>query len=92
MPHNKMTALTIHLPFVGFTYTNNSMISDNPPCLATSDSGGGGGSERRRKESVDNRNLIKEENSRLLVEVENLKKQASTAAGSGKSADGKGYV
>lgn len=30
MPPN-MTALTLHLPFVGFTYTTGSALCDNPP-------------------------------------------------------------
>ena len=33
MPPSRMTALTVHLPFVGFTFTQHSCLSDNPPCL-----------------------------------------------------------
>lgn len=30
-PPLNMSALTFHLPFVGFTYTNSSILGDNPP-------------------------------------------------------------
>ena len=65
MPPNKMTALTVHLPFVGFTYTNNSKISDNPP-----KSGKVGDSP----DSAD-AGMLKTENSRLNREIDHLKRQ-----------------
>ena len=65
MPPNKMTALTVHLPFVGFTFTNNSRISDNPPVAgATGDS-----------PDSSEVTMIKTENNRLHREVDALKKQ-----------------
>ena len=65
MPPNKMTALTVHLPFVGFTFTNKSRISDNPPKR-----GGSGDSP----DSADT-SMLKTENSRLNREIDNLKRQ-----------------
>ena len=81
MPHNKMTALTVHLPFVGFTYTNNSQLSDNPPCPPDSDSTPNEGADI---------NKLKDEKAQLQLEVEDLKKQLSAGSGlgSGKSSDG----
>ena len=37
----KVTALTIHLPFVGFTYTNGSKLCGRPPVSSASESGAG---------------------------------------------------
>ena len=65
MPPNKMTALTVHLPFVGFTFTNSSKISDNPPVA------GATGDSPDSSEVA----IIKTENSRLHREVDTLKKQ-----------------
>ena len=82
MPTNKMTALTVHLPFVGFTFTNCSSLSDNPPT-----SRGGKGSPQ---ESV-NSGHLRTENSRLQAEVEELKKQVASA-GVLKAADRKCFL
>lgn len=84
MPTNKMTALTVHLPFVGFTFTHNSKISDNPPrpLAASADSAETG-------DAIDS--SLKDENCRLLAEMESLKKQATTSTSSlalGKGTDG----
>ena len=68
--HQQMTALTVHLPFVGFTFTNCSSLSDNPPT-----SRGGKGSPQ---DSV-NSGHLRTENSRLQAEVEELKKQVASA-------------
>ena len=65
MPPNKMTALTVHLPFVGFTFTNNSKISDNPPT-----SSGTGDSPDSSHVA-----MLKTENNRLHREVDTLKRQ-----------------
>lgn len=75
MPTNKMTALTVHLPFVGFTFTHNSKISDNPPrpLAASADSAETG-------DAIDS--SLKDENCRLLAEMESLKKQATTSTSS----------
>ena len=85
MPSNKQTALTVHLPFVGFTYTNKSKLSDNPPCSPTS------AADLAARDSVDSD--LKDENSRLLTEVESLKKQLNSSSSTstlGKGPDGKG--
>lgn len=82
MPSNKMTALTVHLPFVGFTYTHSSKISDNPPCLV-----GGNADMAVSPEAVDSD--LKDENKRLLTEIDGLKKQVSSSTGPGKGSDGK---
>ena len=65
-----MTALTVHLPFVGFTYTNKSKLSDNPPALFSSDS----------NDTVDSGHvgMLKSENQRLQQEVDMLKKQLAS--------------
>ena len=65
MPPNKMTALTVHLPFVGFTFTNSSKIGDNPPIA------GALGDSPDSSEVA----IMKTENSRLHREVDTLKKQ-----------------
>ena len=65
MPPNKMTALTVHLPFVGFTFTNSSRISDNPPVA------GATGATPDSSEVA----MIKTENHRLHREVDTLKRQ-----------------
>lgn len=84
MPTNKMTALTVHLPFVGFTFTNNSKISDNPPLPLTS------AESAASSDAVDS--AMREENCRLQAEVESLKKQSTASTSSltlGKGTDGK---
>lgn len=81
MPTNKMTALTVHLPFVGFTYTNNSKISDNPPSLQE-----GSADSAPASEGVDSAQL-RDTNTKLHAEVENLKKQL-TGSPPGKGSDG----
>ena len=65
MPPNKMTALTVHLPFVGFTFTNSSRISDNPPVA------GATGDSPESSEVT----MMKTENHRLHREVDTLKRQ-----------------
>ena len=65
MPPHKMTALTVHLPFVGFTFTNNSRISDNPPVA---------GAKGDSPDSGDVA-MLKTENNRLHREVDTLKRQ-----------------
>ena len=85
MPPNKMTALTVHLPFVGFTFTNNSRISDNPPT-----SGAKGDSPDSSAVA-----MIKTENNRLHREVDTLKRQLANrtiAESPLRTGDGKGVT
>ena len=70
MPPNKMTALTVHLPFVGFTFTNKSKISDNPPVA------NGSGESPDSGDVV----MLKTENNRLNREVGTLKRQLANKA------------
>jgi len=68
-----MSALTVHLPFVGFTFTNSSCLSDNPP---SSREGSKGASK-----ALEDVSCWKAENSALQAEVEELKKQVASAGG-----------
>eukprot|EP00731_Ephydatia_muelleri_P030003 Em0021g526a len=67
---SKMTPLTIHLPFVGFTYTCSSALSDNPDRGSASSKS----SAPRSSEAV-----FRQEKATLLQEIETLKKQLSAA-------------
>ena len=85
MPPNKMTALTVHLPFVGFTFTNNSRISDNPPV-------GGATGDSPDSSAVA---ILKTENNRLHREMDTLKRQLANktiAESPLRTGDGEGII